>query len=265
MNCKDVARALSEESPLTNQAQDHVRSCNRCHDLVSATNITVAVDTPSQETLQQIARGMATNLVPVRPMAPARYFFGALVGMFVAIAALGAYRLGAFGIRVMTPLQTTTILGALAVSTGLLAYSLVHQMVPGSRHRISPRLLPVAITILLTVAMTVLFQFQGERNFWGNAWGCIRAGTPFGVLAAVPFWLMLRRGAILSPILTGTVTGLFAGLAGTSVLEIHCPNLDAAHILVSHLGVAMLCALAGLVIGWLIEARATAVAVTSKT
>jgi hypothetical protein len=254
MNCKDVARALSEESPLTNQAQDHVRSCNRCHDLVSATNITVAVDTPSQETLQQIARGMATNLVPVRPMAPARYFFGALVGMFVAIAALGAYRMGAFGIRVMTPLQNTAIFSVLAVSTGLLAYSLVQQMVPGTRHRISPRLLPAAITISLMIAITFLFQFQHERNFWGNAWACIRAGTPFGVLAAVPLWLVLRRGAILSPAVTGASTGLFAGLVGTSVLEIHCPNLHASHILVSHLGVAMLCALAGLVIGWVVDA-----------
>jgi hypothetical protein len=75
----------------------------------------------------------------------------------------------------------------------------------------------------------------------------------------VPFWLMLRRGAILSPILTGTVTGLFAGLVGTSVLEIHCPNLDAWHLLVSHLGVAILCALAGLVIGLAIEIKCNAV------
>jgi hypothetical protein len=187
-------------------------------------------------------------------MAPARYFFGALVGMFVAIAALGAYRMGAFGIRVMTPLQNTAIFSVLAVSTGLLAYSLVQQMVPGTRHRISPRLLPAAITISLMIAITFLFQFQHERNFWGNAWACIRAGTPFGVLAAVPLWLVLRRGAILSPAVTGASTGLFAGLVGTSVLEIHCPNLHASHILVSHLGVAMLCALAGLVIGWVVDA-----------
>ena len=60
---------------------------------------------------------------------------------------------------------------------------------------------------------------------------------------------MLRRGAILAPSMTGAATGLLAGLVGTSVLEIHCPNLDAWHILISHLGVAMLCALAGLVIG----------------
>ena len=264
MNCEDVARVLSEDGLLPTQAQDHVRSCTRCQELISALNSQVSVDPPSSATLRQIAAGMATNLRPVRPMAPARYFFAAFVSIFLSIAALGVYRLGAFGIRVMTPLQNTAIFSVLAISTGLLAYSLVHQMVPGSRHRISPRLLPAAITISLTLAMAVLFQFQHEPNFWGNAWACIRAGTPFGILAAAPFWLVVRQGAILSPILTGTATGLFAGLVGTSVLEVHCPNLHASHILVSHLGVAMLCALAGLVIGWVVDAPTMAASVTSK-
>jgi len=255
MNCNDVDRALSEESRLPFQAQDHVKSCHRCQELVTALNMSVPVDPPSPATLRQIADGMATSLRPVRPVAPARYFLGAFVGIFVSIVALGAYRMGAFAIAVMTPLQTAAILSALAISTGLLAYSLVHQMVPGSSHRIPPKLLPVAITISLTIAITVLFQFQHERNFWGNAWACIRAATPIGVLAAGPFWLVLRRGAILSPSMTGAATGLLAGLVGTTVLEIHCPNLDAWHILVSHLGVAMLCALAGLVIGLAAEVK----------
>lgn len=258
MNCKEVARALSEESPLTNQAHDHVRSCNRCQELVNGLNISVAIDSPSPATLDQIAERMATGLRPARPLAPARYFFGAFVGIFVSIVAFGVYRMGAFAIAVMTPLQIIAILSALAASAGLLADSLMHQMVPGSRHRISPRLLPVAITISLAIAMAALFQFQQEQKFWGNAWACIRAGTPFGVLAAVPFWWMLRRGAILSPPMSGAATGLFAGLVGTSVLEIHCPNLDAWHILASHLGVAILCALAGLVIGLASERKSFA-------
>jgi hypothetical protein len=256
MNCKDVVRALSEKSRLPLQAQDHMRSCKSCQKLVSAVN--VPVDTPSQATLRQIAESMITNLRPVRPVAPSRYFFGAFVGIFVSIVAIGVYRMGAFAIAVMTPLQIIAILSALAVSTGLLADSLVHQMVPGSRHRIPPTLLPVAITISLTIAMAVLFQFQHEQKFWGSAWACIRAGTPFGVLAAVPFWLMLRRGALLHPTMSGAATGLFAGLVGTSVLEIHCPNLDLWHILVSHLGVAILCALAGLVIGLAAERKSYA-------
>ncbi len=249
MNCNDVDRALSEASRLPPQAQDHVNSCNRCQELIKALNSSVSVAPPSPATLRQIAESMATHLRPVRPMAPARYFYGAFVGIFVSIVALAGYRMGAFAIAVMTPLQTAAILSALAISAALLAYSLVHQMVPGSRHRIPPGLVPVGITISLTIAIVVLFQFQHERNFWTNAWACIRAGIPMDVLAAVPFWLVLRRGAVLCPSLTGAATGLLAGLVGTSVLEIHCPNLDAWHILVSHLGVAILCALAGLVMG----------------
>ena len=124
-------------------------------------------------------------------------------------------------------------------------------MVPGSRpQNFSRHCYAVGITILVAMVMAILFQFQQEGNFWGNAWICIRAGTSIGILAAVPFWLVLRQGAILSPRMTGAAAGLFAGLVGTSVLEFHCPNLDAWHILLSHIGVpAILCALAGLVIG----------------
>jgi hypothetical protein len=98
-------------------------------------------------------------------------------------------------------------------------------------------------------------EFQHQRHFRAKAWACIRTGALMGPIAAVPLWLRLRRGAILSPIMTGAATGLLAGLVGTTALEIHCPNLDASHILVSHLGVAVLGAVAGLVVGWAVENR----------
>jgi hypothetical protein len=259
MNCNDLAKALSEEPQLPLEAQEHVKSCKRCQTLVNTLNTPVATEPLSPAILQQIAEGIAINLRPVIPVAPAGHFFGAFAVIFVSIVALCVYRMRALAIAVMTPLEAVATLTALAVSTGLVAYSLAHQMIPGSRHRISPRLLPVGIGVLLTIVIAVLFQFQHEQNFWGHAWPCIRVGTPIGVLAAVPFWVILRRGAILSPSMTGATTGLLAGLVGTSVLEIHCPNLDAWHILISHLGVAMLCALAGLSIGLAIEIKGYAV------
>ena len=263
MICKDVDQVLVEEtmvSKLPAQAQEHVNGCKRCQELVRALNSSVSLDPPSPTSLSQIERSIVADLQAVRPLAPARYLFTAFTTGFVFVVALGVYRMGTFALAVMSPLQAVVMLGALAAGAGLLAYSLAHQMAPGSRHRISPRLLLVGILISLMVAIAVLFHFQHERNFWANGWACLRAGTPFGVLAAVPFWLVLRRGAILSPTLTGAATGLLAGLVGTSVLEIHCPNLDAWHILVSHVGVAMLCALAGLVIGLAIELKGYSVA-----
>jgi len=139
------------------------------------------------------------------------------------------------------------------ISAAMLAYSLADQMVPGRLHRISPAVLPIAITISLAIAIAVLFPFQQERDFWAKSWLCIRTGTPIGGLAAVLAWFVLRRGAVLSPGMTGPATGLFAGLVGTTVLEIHCPILASGHALVSHLGIAVLGAMAGLAFGWAAE------------
>jgi hypothetical protein len=50
-------------------------------------------------------------------------------------------------------------------------------------------------------------------------------------------------------------TGLLAGLVGTTALEIHCPHLDGWHILVSHLGVAVLGAVTGCLLGLAVENR----------
>ena len=40
--------------------------------------------------------------------------------------------------------------------------------------------------------------------------------------------------------MTGAATGMLAGLVGTSVRELHCPNMDSWHVLAPHLGVAAL-------------------------
>jgi len=245
-------QALIEESaalPLAAQAQEHVRSCERCQALVSALNVPAPSEPPSAAALHRIEQAIIADLRPVRPLAPARYAVAALVSIFVSIVAFCGYGLGAFSLDVMSPLQTGVIFSILAASLGLLAYSLARQIIPGSRHRIPPRQLPVAIVTALVVTVAVLFQFEHEGDFWANGWVCLRTGIPIGVLSALPFWLVLRRGAILSPGSTGAATGLLAGLAGASVLEIHCPNLDARHILVSHLGVAVVCSLGGLVTG----------------
>jgi hypothetical protein len=231
------------------EAEDHLRTCCRCRQLVEALSPTAPKARPSPESLRRIAAGIAADLRPVHPIAPRSCIFAAFVAIFLAIVALGVSRLGAPAIAVMSPVQTSVILGSLAISSGLLAHSLLNQMVPGGRHRISPRLLPFGITISLMIVITVLFQFQHEDHFWVKSWACLRVGTSIGALAALPIWCVLRRGAILSPQNTGAATGLFAGLSGATVLEIHCANLDTWHILVGHLGVAALGALIGLLIG----------------
>jgi hypothetical protein len=259
MTCRDIEHSLikHEESGaarLPAQVQMHVSTCNRCGEFMRALSPSIMADAPAPETLRQLEGTLTAGLRPVRPLAPARYFFAAFAVIFILIVAAGVYRLGASGISVMSPGQSIAMLCALSVSAGLLVYSLVHQMAPGSQHRISPARLPAAVIGLLAILMAGLFHLQPERDFWGSGLACLRAGGPFALLAAVPFWLLLRRGAGLSPRVTGTAAGLLAGLVTTSAQEIYCPILDATHVLTWHLGVALLGAVIGLSAGFAAEA-----------
>jgi hypothetical protein len=58
-------------------------------------------------------------------------------------------------------------------------------------------------------------------------------------------WLILRLGAVLYPGLIGAVAGGLAGLAGVSILEVNCPNLNLFHIPVWHGGVMAISSLGG--------------------
>jgi hypothetical protein len=258
MNCRDIDGMLVETSiapPFSTEVEDHVRGCARCRELVRALGTSAPADQPLPAALRQIESGIVADLRPVQPMPPGRYIFAALTAIFACVVAVGVYRLGAFALAVMSPLQAGVIWGTLAICAALLTSSLVQQMAPGSRHWIPPRLLPIGITVTLALAIAVVFPFQEEQNLWARNWACVRTGTALAAIAAVPFWLVLRRGANLSPAMTGAASGLLAGLVGTSTLEIHCPNLDAWHILVAHLGVAVLGATVGFFAGMVVGAR----------
>jgi hypothetical protein len=261
MKCGDFNRLLadSQQSPmpqLPEQAKDHLLACVGCQEFMRAFNLPTAAELPSPELLRQLEQNVTADLRPVLPLAPRRYFFAAFVSTFVLIVALGVYRLGAFGIPAMSLAQNIAVLGVLAAGACLLAWSMVQQMAPGSRHRLRPAVLPIVVIFCLALVMAGFFPAEDEENFWARGWTCLRSGAPFGLLAALPFWFLLRRGAILSPRIAGAATGLLAGLVGTTALEIHCPILDLSHILTWHLGVAILGAVAGFFVGFVSEIAA---------
>jgi hypothetical protein len=258
MNCNDVDRMLIGKpgaEPLFPKAEEHVRNCDRCRSLVRALSAAVVPEVPSPETIRRIEQRLRSDLHAVRPLPGPRYFVAWFIAIFLAAASLLTYLWGAAAIVVMSPGQITGILAVLFISSVLLADSLARQMLPASKHRFSPGRLLVAIVIASAAAFAIFFPFQNEQSYWAHAWACLRAGALGGAVAALPFWLILRRSAILSPALTGATAGLFAGLVGTVALDMHCPNLNAWHILASHLGAAVVCSLAGLTVGLVAESR----------
>ena len=75
MKCDDVDRALSEEPRLPLQAQEHVKSCTRCQQLVERAQYAGCVGYAFTSNSAQIAEGIATNLSPVTPDRPGALLF----------------------------------------------------------------------------------------------------------------------------------------------------------------------------------------------
>jgi hypothetical protein len=252
MNCRDLERMLFEwdsKKGLPQAARKHLAGCSGCSKLVHLLETQGTSDRNLSPVLDALASRLVSDLRPIRPLLSPGFFLAAFWGLCALIGAFGVYLEGTSGLTAMSSLQSVSILFTLAACSTMLAWSLVRQMVPGSLHRFRPEILPAAVIGSLLLVAIAIFQFQNEPPFWPRTWFCIRMGLSFASLAGLPFWLLLRRGAVLSPGATGAAAGLLAGLAGMTVVEIHCPNLDIRHILVSHVGIAALGALLGYVTG----------------
>jgi hypothetical protein len=126
-------------------------------------------------------------------------------------------------------------------------------MVPGSNHIFAPPVLLVAILVVLMIVIAATFRSQRESSFIASGLMCMKNGLTFSIPAAFLLWFILRRGAILYPKLIGAVAGGLAGLAGLSVLEVNCPNLNVFHILIWHEGVVVIGSLGGALLGATVE------------
>ncbi len=262
MNCRDLDRIMIEgdkgsSSVFPPEGEEHLLACSRCKEVVGTLGVPYGEDIVMSPALTRLARGLAADISPTQPMAPAGFYLTAFLGIFASVVSFGIFREGTRALTAMNLVQILSILGALGACAFLLASSLVAQMAPASLHRFRPEFLPATVIVMLSVVAGVLFQFRDATRFWVRGWACLRMGFPFALLAAGPLWVVLRRGAILSPRAAGAAVGLLAGLAGTSILEIHCPNLDLSHILVWHVGVSVLGSLCGLGAGVVAESLAS--------
>jgi hypothetical protein len=86
------------------------------------------------------------------------------------------------------------------------------------------------------------------------------AGLLHAIPAALASWLLLRRGFAVNPVAAGLVVGTLAGLAGVSMLELHCKNLEVLHVMLWHTAVIPVSAAAGALVAWTARSRACSAA-----
>jgi hypothetical protein len=144
--------------------------------------------------------------------------------------------------------QRLAIFAMLGANAVLLAVSLAQQMVPGQMSWFRQEWLPIAVFVSLCLTIAGLFHLHPDPRYPTAGGSCFRIGFPYAIAAGVAFWLILRRGAMLSPRIVGATAGMLAGLVGTTVLEVSCPNHNVWHVFVGHFGIAFLSMIAGLLI-----------------
>jgi len=206
--------------------------------------------------LASIGNSVGRSLTPVRPLPPAWALAGGLILVSGAVALAGAGRLGLYGIQKMSVLDRALIFPALGLLLWLAATASVAEMIPGSRRRLSPPILLGAGSLALVTVFAILFRDYHTHHFVHEGIACLSAGLLHAIPAALASWVLLRRGFAVNPVAAGMVAGTIAGLAGVTMLELHCPNFEAPHVILWHTAVVPVSGAAGALLGWLRNRRA---------
>ncbi len=233
---------------LRQTVRTHLEECQNCRGLARVMELPSGPVQIASSQVSLVQRMIIGKLQRVRPLLPPWVFLLAFVFTFIALSCLGVMHLGETGWLALMPMQRITVFTTLAASAALLSFALVRQMVPGQRSVLRSGWLPIGLFVLLCLVVASVFQTRTDPHFLAAGETCLKTGLPYAIPAALVFWLLLRRGAILSPGAVGAVAGMLAGLVSTTVLEGFCQNFDVRHILVWHVGISLL----GMVAGWLI-------------
>jgi len=174
----------------------------------------------------------------------------------VAVAFAGAARAGFYGIQGLSVLERALIFPALGILLWLAAAASVGEMVPGSRRRTAPGFLLGAGSLALLAVFAVLFHNYRTDRFVSQGVVCLIAGLLHTIPAALASWLLLRRGFAVNSVAAGLAAGTVAGLAGVTMLELHCANFQALHVMLWHTAVMPLSGAAGALLAWAARFRA---------
>lgn len=201
--------------------------------------------------LDRIARSIGSSMRPVRPLPAAWVLTSGLILICAAVALAGAARSGFYGIQKLSGVERALIFPMLGALIWLAASTSVSERIPGSRRRVSPGFLLGAGCLALLAIFAVLFHDYRTEHFVSQGIICLTTGLLYAIPAALGSWLLLRRGFAVNSIAAGLAVGTLAGLAGLSMLELHCANFETLHIMLWHTAVLPLSAAAGRLLAWI--------------
>lgn len=202
--------------------------------------------------IERVEGALLKDLRPVKPLAPWWAFTLAFLAVFAALAAASGTALGLHGIRVLTAEQTALIFPALLVAAWLAALACVREMRPAGGTRLG------AVALLLAcggfpLVFSLIFGDYGLPGFVSEGVPCLVAGLCVSIPTGMVMALILRRGFVMDWSKAGVAAGTLAGLTGLGMLELHCRNLKAIHVIFWHVAVVAASGMLGFAIGWIAD------------
>ena len=187
--------------------------------------------------LDRISRSLQSSLHPVRPLPPSWLLAILLVLISTAIALAGGILLGPYGIHKMGAVEAAFVFSSLGVLMCVAASVGVAQMIPGSRRPIAPGTFVLGACVALAVLLGLIFHEDRTGRFVPQGLVCLGLGLGHALPAALLVWWALSRGFAVNSAAAGLAKGALAGMTGVALLELHCPNFEAAHVTVWHIAV----------------------------
>jgi hypothetical protein len=203
--------------------------------------------------LKHIADSINPSLRPVRPLLPAWTLTGALALVCAVVAVAAAAGAGFHGFEKLTVPSRVLIFSTLGILVWAAGKELVSELIPGSRRGLSGGAFLTLVSMALLGVFTYVFRDYHTDHFISAGVACLLTGLLLAIPAAVLSRLLLRRGFAVNSIAAGLAGGTLAGLCGVTMLELHCANFQALHVLVWHTAVVPASAAAGALTGWVLE------------
>ena len=123
------------------------------------------------------------------------------------------------------------------------------QLIPASRQRLGGGAFLSGTCAVLLALFGLVFRDYHTEHFVTAGLVCLGLGVLVAIPAALLSFLVLRRGFAVDPVMAGLMGGALAGLSGVTLLELHCDNFQALHVLVWHTAVIPVSAAAGALVG----------------
>jgi hypothetical protein len=202
---------------------------------------------------EELIAALVRDLKPAPPLAdPAiramRWL--AAVPILLAVGALAwGLRSDRWALAQWAELQLVILALATAVAA---AFAALRLAVPGARDAVALAWIPMILTALWIIALSLRIAFAGGSMAGSMTWpypACLIKVASIAAMPAVLLIVMLRRAGPLRLALAGGLGGLAAGAVGSLGAQLACPNGNPAHALLGHAAPMVMLALLAAVFG----------------